>query len=322
MKLFSKLLLVVDDAIDTTLLARAFELAREHQAELTILDVIPEPAVSAVAAAEFGGKSALLERIVDGRRERLAEAVEGVAGGAGARVHVIVGRRYLEAIHAVLEHGYDLVLKRAEAPTWLHRFFTSDDLHLLRKCPCPVWLLQPGASPAEKRVLAAIDVDPDAGSPADDPLNRRILRFAAAVAAFEGAEMHVVHAWESPVAGFAALWSDVPEDAERHFRDGEYAARRDVMGAIDARLRADLGEATYRFLEPTWQRLHGRPELRIPEYAAQIRASVVVMGTVARTGIPGLIIGNTAEDILQQLRCGVLAIKPEDFVSPVQAAAR
>ena len=41
------------------------------------------------------------------------------------------------------------------------------------------------------------------------------------------------------------------------------------------------------------------------------------MGTVARTGIPGLIMGNTAEAILEQLDCSVLAIKPPGFVTPV-----
>lgn len=47
------------------------------------------------------------------------------------------------------------------------------------------------------------------------------------------------------------------------------------------------------------------------------RADLVVMGTVARTGVAGLIIGNTAEAILEQVNCSVLAIKPAGFKSPV-----
>lgn len=43
------------------------------------------------------------------------------------------------------------------------------------------------------------------------------------------------------------------------------------------------------------------------------------MGTVARTGIPGFIIGNTAENILQKIDCSLLALKPLGFVSPVKA---
>jgi len=41
------------------------------------------------------------------------------------------------------------------------------------------------------------------------------------------------------------------------------------------------------------------------------------MGTVARTGIPGLIIGNTAESILSDIDCSLLAVKPEGFVTPI-----
>lgn len=40
---------------------------------------------------------------------------------------------------------------------------------------------------------------------------------------------------------------------------------------------------------------------------------------VGRTGIPGFVIGNTAEDTLREIRCSLLALKPNGFVSPVKA---
>jgi nucleotide-binding universal stress UspA family protein len=49
------------------------------------------------------------------------------------------------------------------------------------------------------------------------------------------------------------------------------------------------------------------------------KIDVLVMGTVARTGIPGFIIGNTAESVVQQLSCSLLALKPNGFISPVTA---
>jgi universal stress protein E len=54
--------------------------------------------------------------------------------------------------------------------------------------------------------------------------------------------------------------------------------------------------------------------------AEGLRADLVVMGTIARTGISGLIIGNTAESILDQLTCSVLAIKPPGFSTPLKLA--
>ncbi|MDF5010076.1 universal stress protein, partial [Vibrio parahaemolyticus] len=42
------------------------------------------------------------------------------------------------------------------------------------------------------------------------------------------------------------------------------------------------------------------------------------MGTLARTGISGYVIGNTAENILQSINCSLVALKPDGFVSPIQ----
>ena len=61
----------------------------------------------------------------------------------------------------------------------------------------------------------------------------------------------------------------------------------------------------------------GYPREKIPVLAKEIETDLVVMGTVARIGIPGFFMGNTAETILNQLDCSVLAIKPQGFKTPV-----
>lgn len=319
MRLFSNALYVADEQLDRDALAGAFALVRQHQAQLTIIDVIPEPSHSEVAAFGEGGKYELLARLQAARAAKLRELTVELEDGEQIGIVQRVGRRYLEAIKTVMAQGFDLVIKRAERPAWLDRLFTSDDMHLLRKCPCPVYLIHPD-TPEQPRVLAAIDLDPDEEPDRRDAINRRILDFAAAAAAFEDAELHIAHAWESPVAGFAALWTDMPEEAEHRYSEGEYTSRKDLMDATVSRLRQSVAEETFAFLAPQSRLLQGRAEVRIPEFAHQLGASVVVMGTVARSGIPGLIIGNTAEDILQQLGCSILAIKPAGFESPVRVA--
>jgi nucleotide-binding universal stress UspA family protein len=62
----------------------------------------------------------------------------------------------------------------------------------------------------------------------------------------------------------------------------------------------------------------GDAEDVIPRYAVAEGIDLVVMGTVARGGIAGLLVGNTAERVLKRLSCAVLALKPEGFVSPVR----
>ena len=63
--------------------------------------------------------------------------------------------------------------------------------------------------------------------------------------------------------------------------------------------------------------LKGQARKEIPAMAKRLDVDCVVMGTVARTGIRGFIMGNTAETILEQIDCSVLAIKPPGFETPV-----
>jgi nucleotide-binding universal stress UspA family protein len=67
-------------------------------------------------------------------------------------------------------------------------------------------------------------------------------------------------------------------------------------------------------------RLHlpkGDPASVIPALVRRHDIDLLVMGTVCRTGIPGFIIGNTAEKVLDTVECSVLTVKPVGFVSPI-----
>ncbi|MEM7235344.1 MAG: universal stress protein, partial [Planctomycetota bacterium] len=61
----------------------------------------------------------------------------------------------------------------------------------------------------------------------------------------------------------------------------------------------------------------GAPDRTIPRTVLEKNIDLLVIGTVARTGVPGWIMGNTAERLLEQIACSVLAIKPDGFISPV-----
>ena len=49
----------------------------------------------------------------------------------------------------------------------------------------------------------------------------------------------------------------------------------------------------------------------------QVEADLLVMGTVCRTNVAGFLIGNTAESVVGDVDCSLLALKPEGFVTPV-----
>lgn len=57
----------------------------------------------------------------------------------------------------------------------------------------------------------------------------------------------------------------------------------------------------------------GLPEEVIPQIAKHIKAELVVLGSIGRTGLSAALLGNTAEHVINQLNCDVLAIKPDPY---------
>ncbi|MCY1558800.1 Universal stress protein E [compost metagenome] len=63
------------------------------------------------------------------------------------------------------------------------------------------------------------------------------------------------------------------------------------------------------------QHLHieeGPADVLIPYMARRLQAAVTVIGTVARSGLSGVLIGNTAEAVLDTLESDVLVLKPQE----------
>jgi nucleotide-binding universal stress UspA family protein len=234
------------------------------------------------------------------------------------RLEVLVGKTHLEAIRAVLKNGHDLLIKPAENPTWTNRLFGSDDLHLLRKCPCPVWLMKPPEKSNYSSILAAVDFDLLAPLPSERELNRDILELAASLALSDFASLHIVHAWEALAEGMLVSRSGMSPEGVTNYVAKEQARHRTELYRLTEGLRGWIGKDAYDHLSPGFHLPKGPAKKVIAPLAAELRADLVVMGTVARTGISGLIIGNTAEAILDQLACSVLAIKPPGFKTPVK----
>lgn len=321
MKLFEHILYVGEAALTGEPgLSRAVSLARNNQARLTVIDVVREE--SAGIGMPAGGPlgSDLTAAIVAQRREALESAVAEAGNASDVEVDVLVGRKFLEVIHRVLRDGCDLVIKPAEDPDWLDRLFGSEDMHLLRKCPCPVWLMKPNDSSNYRCILAAVGFDPGDPEPEEDSLNTQIMELASSLATSDFADLHFVHVWDAPQAGFASIWSDNVETAEVRFAEAVGARHRAGMDQLMQRLRQSIGKEAYDYLSPKVYLPKGVAGREIPALVERIRADLVVMGTVGRTGIPGLFIGNTAETVLYGLRSSVLAVKPPGFVSPVPPA--
>jgi len=319
MKRFSNILLMADAALaDSIALKRAVALALNNQASLTLVDSVDsiptemQMAVTAITPAE------LVDMVVSEKRERLEKVVKAAAkNGIEIKANVLVGKPFLEIIRQVLRNKHDLVIKCVEPSTTLKDvLFGSTDMHLMRKCPCPVWIIKPTEHQHFRRILAAVDQDPE--DTVKDILNRQILEMSTAMALTEFSELHIVHAWHL-----------ITENIFRSDRTDVTDAEVDAMVAEEANKRKQWLESlvsTYGnkrdkdavdYLDPQLHLIKGDAKHIVPTIARELNVDLIIMGTIARTGIPGFFMGNTAESILNQIDCSVLTIKPPGFVSPV-----
>ncbi|PRW92117.1 universal stress protein UspA, partial [Pseudomonas fragi] len=62
-------------------------------------------------------------------------------------------------------------------------------------------------------------------------------------------------------------------------------------------------------------------DVLIPHIAHRLQAAVTIIGTVARTGISGALIGNTAEVVLDAVQSDVLVLKPQTLMDHLQELA-
>ena len=166
-------------------------------------------------------------------------------------------------------------------------------------------------------ILAAVDFELFAPMPAEHDFNREVLELAASLALADSASLHIVHAWEALAEKTMLSRGGISSKGLSNYLDREQARHSNKLHSLTEELRGWIGKEAYDSLSPSTHLPEGPAKKVIASLAAQLRADLVVMGTVARTGISGLIIGNTAEAILDQLTCSVLAIKPPGFKTPV-----
>ena len=233
----------------------------------------------------------------DDQHAPVERAVEELrAAGVQAQVEFIRETPGLAIIQYVLRTGADLVIvgKRV-ARSHDERKLGSVSYNLVRDCPCVVSVVKPSGRTRPECVVAATD---------RSAVGERVVDVAAGLASAAGASLHVIHAiqlgMQTQMGGGEAIEAFI-----RSERDD---------------LRAEVGEqlqgADYR---GEWEIHAGQnsPARAVLEAEKRLAPDVVVLGTISRAGIPGLLVGNTAERLLGILDCSLVVVKPDDFVCPV-----
>lgn len=280
-------------------LEEAQHIASRNKAELVLLhsthgDEFVDPLTAHAAIVSLGGTP-------EGRRALESAREECAKAGLKATLELSPARPVEAFVQRVQKGDIDLVVagKRGQSDRDGRRL-GSFSTQLLRYCPGPVLVVPPRPGLDSGPVLAATDLS-EVGALA--------VRTAADVAQRRGVDLHVVHAYQLP---FELIHSSSREPREEHQAklerlktDAEAAIRKGlagVPGAERARLHVGCGTPARAIL--------GAVELFQP--------LVLVLGTVSRGGVAGVLFGNTAERVLPQVDCAILAVKPPDFVSPLR----
>ncbi|MBI1310615.1 hypothetical protein GC176_04840 [bacterium] len=258
--------------------------------------------------AEMQRYTELLDAMYEQAEQRLATLTDETRqAGIDTNWIQTTGTPWMELLREAVFGNYDLVLVGSHRRHVLGRVLLGNTgRRLLRKCPCPVWVTSPVEDGMVRRILVPTDFSPTADE---------AVRLGDQLAQQLQAELHILHVieyhYESelrdliiPVNDLEQYRSKVHADAERELNDT--LTRLQLDSSIDSGRRHIAA---------------GSPHQLIHNTVDKLSIDLVVMGTQARSGISGILLGNTAERVLAHLTCSVLAIKPEGFVCPVEFPA-
>ncbi len=248
----------------------------------------------------------------DGTANPLIAAVESVLTelvhnakqrGISAQSKLTFDKDWMAIVRQVLRDQHDLVIIGTRDRGATQRvLFGSTAMNLLRNCPCPVWVTKPDPIPEDLNILVCSDLS---------PVSRTALDIVISGGQFLDAKVHLLHAVDYPFDRPLQRTGMAPADVD--------AYRRKIRGAAEEELNHQLVGTDYRTMTfgVMVHVVDGPAELAIVRAIEEHEIDLLVMGTVARSGIPGLLIGNTAERLLPDVPCSILAIKPDDFETPV-----
>ena len=210
---------------------------------------------------------------------------------------------YQGVVARVRESAPDLVVKDTHYHGLIRRtVLTNTDWSLIRSCPAPLLLVKPGEWRTPPRILAAVDPGHE-----NDPaltLDHELLRIAGALVRSLSGELHAVHAFFP-----AELIASATGMAPASVIDGGTIA--ELVEQERGRIREALAAlAREHAIAPgNLQLRQGSAVEVLCDLATELPADIVVLGAIARGRLREMLIGSTAERVLDRMPCDILVVK-------------
>ena len=284
---------------------------QQQKTQLMIVVVLPKLSHSVFEWFAMLHHSDVLQKQIDFEKQQRQHWLD-LAEKQQVELTVIVrfGKLFYETIQVAHEQNVELLIKQTDDIQ--HQddlLFQSVDWHLLRKSPVPLLLYRANTPLPFEQIMASIDVDVEALPYQSSKFNQSLLTWAARFKRVQ--PVKVVHAWQSEVENLVRHWNtDITEDELIKLSEQLYLEHKKAL-TVELDAHALEPEDVSVFLRK------GEPADAIAEAVIEQKIDLLVLGTLGRSGVPGLLIGNTAEDLLESVNCSVLAIKPSTFKSPI-----
>jgi len=205
-----------------------------------------------------------------------------------------------DAVNGIIESAItaeaDLLVKASRHHSKLKTlFYTPTDWKLLRKCPSPVLMVHSEKPQQPKQTLAAVSavsVDEE-----HHQLDQKVLSYASAFSELFNANLKVINAFTPVAMGVSLDGSGIYQ--EEYLQDLEKQHHNKTL-ALTRKFNISDNQVETR---------NGDPNMAINECVEELGIDLVVLGTLAREGLTGVFVGNTAEQVLERLDCEILTVK-------------
>ncbi len=231
--------------------------------------------------------------------------------GIEAGTQIVKGKAFIEISKQVLRDGHDLVMLLADDQQsgFSKAFFGSTQMQLLRYCPCAVWVVKEDSKAIARHILAPIDVEFSDLEEAD--INNSIVNVTHGMAKTGCQAIDFMHVWSIYGEGYLAARTALSQQEIKQLR-------KQRKGELKQKLQELVHQTDWQGCAVKLALPRNKlASAEIVKAVKKRKIDLLVMGTLCRTGIEGFVIGNTAEKILSEVSCAVLALKPPGFVSPI-----
>ncbi|WP_440905026.1 universal stress protein UspE [Catenovulum sp. SX2] len=307
MREVSKILVVIEPNDEKLkALKRAVALAHKTGATITAYLAVYDFSYEMTTMLSAEERELMRRCMVEERTQWLEDVLEPFASQV-SQIRPLVewhNRPFEAVIKQVIQYKYDLVVKATHEHSVLQAvIFTPTDWHLLRKCPCSVLLVKEHDWPDNGTILAAINSVSQEQQHID--LNNNIIGTSQYMRSLLQANLKLLNCYP---AGAVSLAVEIPEFDPTAYRE---AIRQHHLSSTLKYAKA------FDIVEENCILAEGLPEDSITQYAKELDAELIVLGTIGRSGLTAALLGNTAEHLLDGVNCDVLALKPYGFQSPV-----